>query len=174
MGTVRLGNPAHELCSTTSTKTRCAVQRPAFFDERPAPVRPTAEQFRALEAVGERAFAVHDQPDAGSLEFRTIARVHTYSSVMCWAACDRLANAAEKLGLAERARHWRDRAATVRSRIEQDAWTEAHGRFAASFDGTELDASLLQMVDLRSWRRTIRASAPPSRRSKPNSAAGPI
>ena len=31
------------------------------------------------------------------------ARVHTYSSVMSWAACDRLANAAEVLGLDDRA-----------------------------------------------------------------------
>jgi GH15 family glucan-1,4-alpha-glucosidase len=120
----------------------------AFFDERL--LRPaTEEDFRALEAVGERAFALHDQPDAGLWEFRTIARVHTYSAVMCWAACDRLANAAEKLRLTDRASFWRERAQVVRDRIEQEAWTDEHARFAASFDGTELDASLLQMVDLR-------------------------
>jgi GH15 family glucan-1,4-alpha-glucosidase len=123
-----------------------AVQ--AFFDERL--LRPSdVEDFSALEAVGERAFALHDQPDAGLWEFRTIARVHTYSSVMCWAACDRLENAALKLGLAERAAFWRERAHIIRERIEKDAWVESEGRFGASFDGTELDASLLQMLELR-------------------------
>ena len=34
---------------------------------------------------------VFDQPDAGIWELRESVRVHTFSSVMCWAACDRLA-----------------------------------------------------------------------------------
>ncbi len=148
MGPVRVGNQAHEHLQHDVYGQVVLSNVQAFFDERL--LRPaSADDFRALEAVGERAFALHDQPDAGLWEFRTIARVHTYSAVMCWAACDRLGNAAEKLGLGDRARHWRERAETVRARIERDAWTEAHGRFAASFDGTELDASLLQMVDLR-------------------------
>ena len=45
---------------------------------------------------------MHDQPDAGLWEFRGRASVHTYSSVMCWAACDRLAKIAARFGLAER------------------------------------------------------------------------
>ena len=148
MGPIRVGNQAHEHLQHDVYGQVVLSNVQAFFDERL--LRPaTAEDFRALEAVGDRAFAVHDQPDAGLWEFRTIARVHTYSAVMCWAACDRLANAAEKLGLPDRAEHWRSRAETVRARIEKDAWTDEHGRFAASFDGTELDASLLQMVDLR-------------------------
>jgi len=42
---------------------------------------------------------VFDKPDAGLWELRTKSHVHTYSAAMCWAACDRLANAAEALGL---------------------------------------------------------------------------
>ncbi|MCH1932886.1 glycoside hydrolase family 15 protein, partial [Shewanella sp. A25] len=84
-----------------------------FFDERL--LRPaTADDFRALEPIGERAFELHDKPDASLWEFRGREAVHTYSSVMCWAACDRLGNAAAKLGLAERAAYWNDRAAQVR------------------------------------------------------------
>ena len=41
-------------------------------------------------------------PACGSCAAR--GRVHTFSSVMCWAACDRLAKIAARLGLAERAR----------------------------------------------------------------------
>jgi GH15 family glucan-1,4-alpha-glucosidase len=75
--------------------------------------------------------------------------VHTYSSVMCWAACDRLGNAAMKLGLLERADHWNGRAAAIRATIETRAWNKELGRYAATFGGDELDASLLQLVDVR-------------------------
>ena len=68
---------------------------------------------------------------------------------MCWAACDRLAGAARELGLADRAEHWRERAATMKARIEDAAWREDSRAFSATFDGDMRDASLLQMVDLR-------------------------
>jgi GH15 family glucan-1,4-alpha-glucosidase len=92
---------------------------------------------------------MHDQPDAGLWEYRTRTSVHTYSSVMSWAACDRLGNAAEALGLGDRASLWRERAAAIREKIEQQAWHEGKGRFAATFGGDELDASLLQLIDMR-------------------------
>src|SRR6185369_1372130 len=109
----------------------------------------TVEDFRALEPVGDCAFELHDKPDAGLWEFRGREAVHTYSSVMCWAACDRLGNAALKLGLMERADFWNGRAATIRATINARAWNEKLARYAASFDGDELDASLLQLVDVR-------------------------
>lgn len=148
MGPVRVGNQAyeHHQHDVYGQVVLSSVQ--AFFDERL--LRPgTVDDFQALERVGDRAFAVYDQPDAGLWEFRTIARVHTYSALLCWAACDRLANAADALGLGDREVLWRDRAATIRARIETEAWCAAENRFAASFGGDELDASLLQLVDLR-------------------------
>src|SRR5690606_9378016 len=80
--------------------------------------------------------------------FRTIARTHTYSAVMCWAACDRLAKAADHLGLPERAALWAGRAAEIRARVETEARVLDTDVLAASFGGRELDASLLQMVEL--------------------------
>jgi GH15 family glucan-1,4-alpha-glucosidase len=148
MGPVRVGNQAHEHLQYDVYGQIVLSNVQAFFDERL--LRPaTREDFAALERVGERAFALHDQPDAGLWEFRTIARVHTYTALLSWAACDRLANAAGRLGLPERAALWRERAEVVRSRIEAEAWNGEAGRFAASFGGRELDASLLQLVDLR-------------------------
>ena len=107
------------------------------------------EDFAALEPVGERAWEKFDKPDAGLWELRTKSHVHTYSAAMCWAACDRLANAAEVLGLAEREAFWRARAMTMRSRIEQAAWRPESNRLSATFAGDDLDASLLQLLDLR-------------------------
>jgi GH15 family glucan-1,4-alpha-glucosidase len=148
MGPVRAGNQAHEHHQHDVYGQIILSNVQAFFDKRL--LRPSSiEDFQTLERVGERAFAVHDQPDAGLWEFRTRAAVHTYSSVMCWAACDRLANAAEALGLEDRRTLWAGRAEMVRSAIEKEAWNEELGRFAASFGGEELDASLLQLVDLR-------------------------
>lgn len=148
MGPVRIGNQAfeHQQHDVYGQIILSTVQ--AFFDERL--LRPgTVEDFHNLEPVGERAFQLHDQPDASLWEFRGRANVHTYSAVMCWAACDRLGNAADRLGLADRAAFWNDRAAKVRATIDQRAWNADLGRFAATFEGDELDASLLQLVDLR-------------------------
>jgi GH15 family glucan-1,4-alpha-glucosidase len=148
MGPVRAGNQAHEHLQHDVYGQIILSSVQAFFDERL--LRPaTVEDFQALEKVGERAFLMHAEPDAGLWEFRTIARVHTYSAVMCWAACDRLANAAEALGLSDRVDYWRGRAQTIRTRIEAETWNAEKDRFAGSFGGEELDASLLQMIDLR-------------------------
>lgn len=147
MKPVRVGNQAHEHLQHDVYGQIVLPLVQAFFDERM--LRPgTIDDFHALEKVGDRAFAMHDQTDAGLWEFRTIARVHTYSSVMCWAACDRLAKAARHLGLTERGELWDERARLIRARIEAEAYLPDEGRFAASFGGTELDASLLQMTDL--------------------------
>ncbi len=147
MKPVRVGNQAHEHLQHDVYGQIVLPLVQSFYDTRL--IRPgTVDDFHALEKVGERAFAMHDQTDAGLWEFRTIARVHTYSSVMCWAACDRLAKAADHLGLLDRAETWRDRADIIRERIERETFLPDEGRFAASFGGTELDASLLQLVDL--------------------------
>jgi GH15 family glucan-1,4-alpha-glucosidase len=148
MGPVRVGNAAYHQVQHDAYGQIVLSNAQAFFDERLFR-RATQDDFVSLERVGEHAFAKHDQPDAGLWEFRTRTSVHTYSSVMCWAACDRLENIAHALGLDERAEHWHARAKAVRRTIEERAWFEAEKRFAATFGGDELDASLLQLVDMR-------------------------
>ncbi|QTN20274.1 glycoside hydrolase family 15 protein [Brevundimonas sp. AJA228-03] len=147
MKPVRVGNQAREHLQHDVYGQIVLPLVQSFYDSRLLRAG-TIDDFHALEKVGDRAFAMHDQVDAGLWEFRTIARVHTYSSVMCWAACDRLAKAADRLGLHDRAVVWTARAAIIRTRIEKEAFVPEEGRFAASFGGQELDASLLQMVDL--------------------------
>ena len=148
MGPVRVGNQAHEQIQHDVYGQIVLSNVQAFFDERL--LRPaTHADFEALEAVGERAFEMYNQPDAGLWELRTRAGVHTYSAAMCWAACDRLGNAAGKLGLAARAIFWNDRARQIRATIEAEAYNADLGHFTATFGGTELDASLLQLFDLR-------------------------
>ena len=110
--------------------------------------RGTREDFERLEAVGERAFAIHDQPDAGMWELRTRARVHTSSVLMNWAACDRLAKIAETFDLIDRAGYWRDRADLIRAKILERSWSDERQAFAESFGGRELDASVLLMAEV--------------------------
>lgn len=148
MGPVRVGNAAYTQVQYDAYGQIILSNAQAFFDERLFR-KATVDDFRALEKVGDRAYAAHDQPDAGLWEFRTRTSVHTYSSVMSWAACDRLGNIAEAVGLDDRADFWRERAETVRRTIERSAWFEEGKRFAATFGGDDLDASLLQLVDMR-------------------------
>ncbi|MCZ4340256.1 glycoside hydrolase family 15 protein [Sphingomonadaceae bacterium G21617-S1] len=148
MGPVRVGNQAYEQIQHDAYGQIVLSNAQAFFDQRLYRMA-GEEDFKALERVGEHAWAVHDKPDAGLWELRTKSHVHTYSVAMCWAACDRLANAAEALGLAGRAAHWRGRAEHIRARIEAEAWREPTQRISATFGGDDLDASLIQLLDLR-------------------------
>lgn len=148
MGPVRIGNQAYEQIQHDAYGQIILSNAQAFFDQRLYRMA-GEDDFRALEKVGERAWNVHDKPDAGLWELRTKRHVHTYSVAMCWAACDRLANAAIALGLPERAAFWRDRAEQIRARIEQAAWREDTQRISATFGGDDLDASLIQLLDLR-------------------------
>jgi GH15 family glucan-1,4-alpha-glucosidase len=148
MGPVRVGNAAYFQIQHDAYGQIILSNVQAFFDERLLR-KATAADFQALEKVGERAWAMHDQPDASLWEYRTRSAVHTYSSVMSWAGCDRLANAADVLGLDDRATLWRERAEAIRARIEKDGWFAPEQRFGATFGGGETDASLLQLVDMR-------------------------
>ncbi|MEA3000814.1 MAG: hypothetical protein QOH04_573 [Sphingomonadales bacterium] len=148
MGPVRVGNAAFTQIQHDAYGQIILSNLQAFIDERLFR-RATEADFHALERVGEHAWDMHDQPDAGLWEYRTRSAVHTYSAVMSWAACDRLAHAAEVLGLDERRALWRERAEAIRARIERDAWNAPEGRFGATFGGGELDASLLQLADMR-------------------------
>ncbi len=147
MGPVRIGNQAHEHAQHDVYGQIVLPLTQAFFDHRLLRMG-DVNDFEALEKLGERAFALHDQPDAGLWEFRTRAAVHTYSALCCWAACDRLANAAAALALPAREALWRDRAAHIRTTIDRRAWNADQKRFSGAFDGDTLDASLLQMVEL--------------------------
>jgi GH15 family glucan-1,4-alpha-glucosidase len=110
--------------------------------------RGTGEEFAQLERVGHRAWATHDQPDAGMWELRTRARVHTSSVLMSWAACDRLAKIAATFGLAERVQLWRQRAEQIQAKLLAHAWNGQRGCFVESFGGHELDASVLLMAEV--------------------------
>ncbi len=144
---VRVGNQAQEHFQHDVYGNIILGASQAFFDQRLFRKVGLAE-FGALEAVGEQAFKVYDQPDAGMWELRTRARVHTSSVLMSWAACDRLAKIAVKLALPARATLWAERAELIRERLLREAWSEERQAFAESFGGRDLDASVLLMAEV--------------------------
>jgi len=148
MGPVRVGNAAYKQVQHDCYGQIVMPTAQAFFDTRLLRMADERD-FEHLEEVGEAAWAKHDQPDAGLWEFRTRQEVHTYSAVMCWAACDRLANVAATLGKGDRVVHWKQRADAIRAKIDKNAWSEEGGHYGASFESDYLDASLLQLVELR-------------------------
>ena len=146
-GPVRIGNDAYRQVQHDVYGSAILASTHAFFDERL--IKPgDAALFERLEMLGRRALAVFDQPDAGLWELRGKARVHTFSSVMCWAACDRLSRIAARLGLPDGAREWRTAAERIRRFIDEQCWSEKRRSFVASVGGESLDASLLLLNDL--------------------------
>ncbi|MGD9000505.1 MAG: glycoside hydrolase family 15 protein [Granulosicoccaceae bacterium] len=147
MGPVRRGNQAYEHIQNDIYGSVILAATQTFFDQRLR--RPgDVDLFERLEAVGYRCVELYDKPDAGLWELRTMARVHTYSAVMCWAGADRLARIADQLGLYERAAYWRKHADQMHRRIIDEAFDRERNTFVESFGGQEVDASLLLMFEL--------------------------
>ncbi len=147
MGPVRVGNEArvqrqHDVYAEIILAAKLLVFDDVL-DENAA-----HELFHKLEPLGDQAAKLFDKPDAGLWELRGIERVHTFSSVMCWAACNGLADIAERLSLNERATFWRVKATSMHETICRRAWNPALGAFASAMEGDALDASLLLIHSL--------------------------
>ena len=147
MGPVRIGNHAYTQVQNDGYGSVVLASAHSFFDHRLLG-RGDASLFQRLERLGEQAVARWNHPDSGLWELRTRQRVHTFSSAMCWAACDRLARIARTLGLGERESLWRTHADTIRSELLERAWNNEINSFTDSFGGNDLDASLLLLPEL--------------------------
>ncbi len=147
IGPVREGNQAYQQVQNDSYGSVILAATQVFFDTRLQRADYDAA-FALLENLGEQAWNVHDQPDAGLWEYRTSARVHTYSVLLCWAGCDRLAKIARRIGKTPQAELWDERAGRIRARIESEAWNAELGAFTENFGGRDLDASMLLLHEL--------------------------
>lgn len=148
MGPVRVGNQAYNQVQNDVFGEAVLASTQAFFDtrlERPAGAR----MFVDMERLGELAVENYKVPDAGLWELRGTKRIHTFSSMMCWAACHRLACIANHLGLAERMQHWESQANKMHREIWEAAWNPELGSFVSTFGGDRLDASLLLMAEFQ-------------------------
>lgn len=147
MGPVRVGNQAAEQIQNDGYGHVVLAAAQMFFDHR-LPDRGDTALFHLLEGVGARAAEFAFEPDAGLWELRGKRRVHTFSAVMSWAACDRLKRIARRLDLPERAAYWQEEARGIRERILSFAWNEEMGSFVDAEQDGQLDASLLLLAEL--------------------------
>ena len=147
MGPVRVGNQASEQIQNDVYGAAVLATAHVFFDKRLERIGNVA-LFHILEHLGDMAVKLYDQPDAGPWEFRSSMRVHTYSSLMCWAACDRLSRIAAHLNLPDRNQYWQDHAQTIHAEICNRAWNPNLNTFVDTFDGEDLDASLLLLNEI--------------------------
>lgn len=147
MGPVRVGNQACEQVQHDVYGSAILAVAHVFFDRRLAH-RGVHNLFARLEKLGEMSFTFHNQPDSGPWETRNILRINTFSSIMCWAACDRLAKIAVHLGLTQKAVYWKNKADQIHATICARAWNEKKQAFAGFFEGDALDATLLLLHDI--------------------------
>jgi GH15 family glucan-1,4-alpha-glucosidase len=147
MGPVRVGNKASEQAQHDLYGETVLTAAPIFLNPRVRGIEDVA-LFEKLEAFGRHAVTLYAMPDAGLWELRGAERVHTYSSIMCWAACDRLASYADRLDLPDRAEYWRVHAAGMHEVISHRSWNATLNAFTATMEGDSLDASLLLMPRL--------------------------
>ncbi|MFL5609862.1 MAG: glycoside hydrolase family 15 protein [Gemmatimonadaceae bacterium] len=147
MGPVRIGNQAHRQVQHDVYGAAILAAPHVFFDRRLVR-RGDESLFPKLEALGEQAAKLFDQPDAGIWELRGKLRVHTFSSVMCWAGADRLSRIAAHLGMHDRAKYWRGQADRMHAVICQRSWNARLGSFVGTMDGDTLDASLLRLNEV--------------------------
>ena len=147
MGPVRMGNLAYRQVQHDVYGSAILAATHIFFDQR-LTRRGDEALFHRLEPLGEQALSCYDQPDAGLWELRGSARVHTFSAVMCWAACDRLSRIAEHLGLTEQAARWSAGAREIHQVICRRAWNTQRQSFVSTFDGDAMDASLLLLSEV--------------------------
>lgn len=146
-GPVRIGNAAAAQIQHDIFGEMVLALAPVFFDDRFSTER-TPASLALLERLTHRAIALAGTPDAGIWEYRTDAKPQTFSSLMSWAAADRMAALAARHTPAQAA-EWHLSAEAIRDQIVARAWNPRLNAFAATYGGGDLDASLLEMANLR-------------------------
>jgi GH15 family glucan-1,4-alpha-glucosidase len=107
----------------------------------------TPQVLELVTGLARKAIAVAGRPDAGIWEYRTEWRPQTFSSLMCWAATDRMARIARRHrpGLED---EFRAAAVLIEREVIARAVDEGRNTLVADYGGTEVDAALLQAVTL--------------------------
>jgi GH15 family glucan-1,4-alpha-glucosidase len=146
-GPVRVGNGAAQHAQHDVFGEMVLALSPIFMDDRFTRER-SATVLSLLERLTQRAIAVAGTPDAGIWEYRTEWQPQTFSTLMCWAAADRMATIAARHARSREV-EYRTAAERIRDNLVQQAWSDDLRGFAGTHGGKELDASLLQMAVLR-------------------------
>jgi GH15 family glucan-1,4-alpha-glucosidase len=146
-GPVRVGNGAAHHTQNDIFGEMVLALSPLYLDDRFADERSPAT-LGLIGRLADKACAVVGTPDAGIWEYRTEWKPQTFSSLMCWAAADRMTLISARHAPALRAK-FEEAASRIRAQIVTEAWSDQLGSFAGTHGGHDLDAALLQMAPLR-------------------------
>jgi GH15 family glucan-1,4-alpha-glucosidase len=144
---VRIGNAAALHSQHDIYGEMVLALTPIFLDERMSAERSPAA-LRLMEGLARKAISLAGVPDAGIWEYRTEWKPQTFSSLMCWAAADRMARIADRHQPAS-APEFHAAAERIRAEMIAQSWNANRKSFVGHYGGEDLDASLLQMVRLR-------------------------
>jgi GH15 family glucan-1,4-alpha-glucosidase len=145
-GPVRVGNGAATHKQHDVFGEMVLALTPLFLDARFLE-QVTPPVLELVARLARKAISVSGQPDAGIWEFRSEWRPQTFSSLMCWAASDRMARIAAR-HRPEVAAEFERAAESIRQEILSQGVAPGRGCLVADYGGTEVDAALLQAVTL--------------------------
>ena len=146
-GPVRVGNQAAEHRQHDVFGEMVLALTPLFLDARFGDQQ-TRSALDLMMRLTRKAIEVAGQPDAGIWEFRDDWRPQTFSSLMCWAAADRMARIAERHEPGAAA-ELRGHAERIRAEILEKGVDAERGALVATYGGKDVDAALLQAISLR-------------------------
>lgn len=135
---VRVGNDAYrqEQLDIFGAVVDCVYQHTRTRDSL------SERAWRIVVLAVEKALHSWRQPDQSIWEMRGEPRQYTFSKVMCWVAADRGARLAALRGERDRAEQWWAVALEIHADICEHG-VDARGRFTQTYEGDDLDASLL-------------------------------
>jgi GH15 family glucan-1,4-alpha-glucosidase len=100
---------------------------------------------RMLDGLGRTVCRRWREPDEGIWEGRSGRFHHTHSKMLCWVALDRLVKMHEAGHLEVSVDLFRTTRDEIRKEIEAHGYNERIGSYTRTFDGDEMDASLLTL-----------------------------
>src|SRR6185369_11349106 len=109
-----------------------------FLDERFSAERSRAA-LELLQQLAKKAISLAGKPDAGIWEYRGIWEPQTFSSLLCWAAADRMATISARHAPTQ-TELFRCAADRIREEIVTKAWNDKCGSFVGHYGGRDLDA----------------------------------
>ncbi|KYQ89473.1 hypothetical protein DLAC_10146 [Tieghemostelium lacteum] len=146
MGPVKIGTRDYKSVQNDVYGQLIFASTQMFFDERlnrPGDIN----LFHKLEGLGMQAYTNYNKPDSGPSGTIEEGKVSTFSSMMCWAGCDRLAKIAQVLKLPERVHFWSDCAKKIKEEILERCYNKQMNSFVSSWDGDNVDPYLMLIID---------------------------
>ncbi len=146
-GPVRIGNAA-ALQQQNDLNGELLLCLDAFLGDPRIVLDDVEDWYPLVRRLVEEAIALAPKPDTGIWEFRSMLRHYTFSRAMCWAACERGASIARRLGHHADAERWTRVATNEREVVLTRGYSAQHGCFTQALDGQYADAANLLLPSM--------------------------